>query len=112
MPAENCGHNIPTIQAIYPERDTVIAPQESNSDSGPAISDPTPNVGQAGADALGPWEMGILAAHRRPNQNGKPGRGDGQRTPAASGRTEFGTVLRLSIDELTMLAPRLRIYLK
>jgi replication initiation protein RepC len=37
---------------------------------------------------------------------------DGSRTPPGSGRTDSGTVLRLSIDELMMLAPRLRTYLK
>jgi replication initiation protein RepC len=112
MPAENCGHNIPTNQAIYPEKDTVIASQESKSASGPALSGLTPDVGQAGAEAQNrpkdEHPSGSATAEPEPQTGLK----DRQRRPPVPGRTDSGTAMRLSIDELTMLAPRLRIYLK
>jgi replication initiation protein RepC len=110
-PAENCGHNIPTNQAIYPEKDTVIAHETSRSVSGPALSGPTLNMGQAGAAQGRPGDghpSSRPAAEPEPQTAPK----DRSRTAPASDRTDSGTVMRLSIDELTMLAPRLRIYLK
>jgi replication initiation protein RepC len=111
MPAENCGHNIPTNQAIYPEKDTVVAHQKRKSASGPAVSGPTPDVGQAGQKPRVGREM---SASSRPTAESElqTAPKDRSRPPPASDRTDSGTVMRLSIDELTMLAPRLRIYLK
>ena len=75
------------------------------------MSGPTPDVGQAGA-AQGRPEYGHPSSTPTAEPESQTGPGDGQRTPPASGRTDSSTVMRLSIDELTMLAPRLRIYLK
>jgi replication initiation protein RepC len=112
-PAENCGHTIPTNQAIYPEKDTVMAPQESKSASGPAVAGPTPAVGQATATVKAQGRPGDENPSSGPTAKPEPqtGPGDRSRTPPASGRTDSGTMMRLSIDELTMLAPRLRTYL-
>jgi replication initiation protein RepC len=112
MPAENCGHNIPTNQAFYPEKDTVMAHRKRKSASGSAMSGPTPGVGQAGAEAQG--RPGDEHPSSRPTAESEPqtAPNDRSRTPPASGRTDSSTVMRLSIDELTVLAPRLRIYLK
>jgi replication initiation protein RepC len=112
MPAENCGHNIPTNQAIYPGKDTVKAPQESKSVSGPPASGPTPDVSQAGAEAQS--RPGDKNPSGRATAEPKPRTGlmDRHRMPPSSARTDPGPVMRLSIDELTILAPRLWIYLK
>ena len=45
----------------------------------------------------------------RPEEDRKAGAGEGREKP---GRTDCGTVMRLSPDELIFLAPRLRTYLK
>jgi replication initiation protein RepC len=114
MPAENCGHNIPTKQAVYPETDMVMAPQESKSVSGPAVSGPTPDVRQATATREAQAQPGNENLKSGPAAEPKPQTWpkDRLRTPPASSRTDSGAVPRLSIDELTTLAPRLQIYLK
>ena len=110
---ENNPHNIPTKPANYSEKNTVMAPQEGKSASGPAASDPASDVGQAGGDET-QGRPGGESSSSGPTIEPEPqaGQGEKQRTTPPPGRTDSGTVLRLSIDELMRLAPRLRIYLK
>jgi replication initiation protein RepC len=112
-PAENCGHNIPTKPANYSEKNTVTAPQEGKSASAPEASDPASDVGQAGGDDT-QGRPTSQSSSSGPTIEPEPqaGQGEKQRTPPPPDRTDSGTVLRLSIDELMRLAPRLRIYLK
>ena len=104
---ENRPHNIPTKQAIYPEKNTVIASQGSKSDSGLAVPDPTPDVGRTGQEEAQGHEGTGSEGHSRPAI--EAGQLDSQQT--SPGRTDSGTVMRLSTDELMRLAPRLRTYL-
>jgi replication initiation protein RepC len=88
---ENNTHNIPTKPANYHKDDTVMAPQGEMA-SGPAAPDPGAEPGQAGTE--------------------EAGQGGNQRSNPQQDRTDDGATMRLSIDELTKLAPRLRTYLK
>jgi replication initiation protein RepC len=86
---ENGPHQYNYKPSLYPEQDTVIAAERCKSRIGEAVSTPeTP-------------------AWRQNPQANRAGEGSGK--PA---RTDSGTVMRLSSDELTQLAPRLRTYLK
>jgi replication initiation protein RepC len=111
---ENNPHTIPTKQATYPERDTVMACQEGKSASRLEMSHPTPGAGLAGRTEETQGRPEGENSSSRPTIEPKPqaGQGTTQRTTPPSGQTDSGTIIRLSIDELTMLAPRLRTYLK
>jgi len=113
MPAENCGHNIPTKPTLYSKKNTVMAPQEGKSASTPGAADPASDVGQAGGDETQGQPEGENPS-RKPTFEPEPQaeQGEKQQTTPPPGRPDSGMVLRLSIDELMKLAPRLRIYLK
>jgi replication initiation protein RepC len=86
---ENGPHQYTYNPSLDPEQDTVTAPEGCKSVSGSAVSDPmTPEV-------------------RQEPQGAQTGQ-EGQR-PA---RTDGGTVMRLSTDELVRMAPRLKPYLR
>ena len=87
--AENGPHQYNYKPSLHPQEDTVIAPDRRKS-----------RVGEAVSSAETPAE---------PQKSRESRAGDGG-TKAA--RTDGGTVMRLSTDELTQLAPRLRLYLK
>ena len=80
---ENRPHQYTYKPSLYPQSDTVIAPEECNSPAGSAVP------GQA-----------------TPERPASP-----QETKPAKPARIDGTVLRLSTDELVRLAPRLRGYL-
>jgi replication initiation protein RepC len=108
-PAENSTHNIPTNPVINSEQDNVMASKGCKSTSDPASSDPAPLAGQQGTKDVQSWpgSPGKSGTTAEP----EVGQKDQQRNPPP-GRTDSGTVMRLSIDELMHLAPRLRTYLK
>ena len=89
---ENNPHNIPTNQTLYSEKNTVMAFEGCSSDSEDAVFNPATTV---------PAEQ--------TSQNREPEVGQGREKRA---RTDTGTVLKMSTDELMHLAPRLRNYLK
>jgi replication initiation protein RepC len=106
--AEYSPHIIPTKPAIYPEQDTVVAPERCKSAADPVSPDPTPEVGpqearqrQAEAPAK-PGSEGNHAAEAEPRAE------QGQQQPDPQPWTDSDTVPRLSIKELLTLAPRLR----
>jgi replication initiation protein RepC len=82
---ENRPHIIPTNHPLNPEQDTVMASEGCKSGAGRGVIDPTPGSPQG-------------------EQRSKP--------PERSARTDSGTVMRLSTDELVQLAPRLKPYLR
>jgi replication initiation protein RepC len=86
--SENGPHQYTYKRSLYPEQDTVMASKECGAEG--AVSDPAP-------------------PERPLGQQGDKGAGQGGGKPV---RTDSGTVMRLSADELTLLAPRLRSYLK
>lgn len=87
--SENGPHQYNYKPTLHPEQDTVIASEECNL-----------RIGAASAE---------LASGRPDESQGASGAGKGGETP---GRTDSGTVMRLSSKELTFLAPRLRTYLR
>ncbi|MDX6622002.1 MAG: replication initiation protein RepC [Gaiellales bacterium] len=91
--AENRPHQDTYKASSYPEQDTVTAHQERKSDPGEDRTDPeTPE---------------------RPQQQEWAAPADPTKSARADvHRTDSGTVLRVSTAELTILAPRLRTYLK
>jgi replication initiation protein RepC len=107
----NRPHTIPTNQALYSEQNTVMASEGCGSPQGPVPSDPAPDMGQPGKEeaqtGAGSESTGGKSAEPDPamGQGGEP------RTPPPA-RTDSGTVMRLSTDELMHLAPRLRTYLR
>ena len=86
--SENGPHQYTYKPSLYPQEDTVVASKACKSTLGKAV--PTPE---------GPEER------QEPSERA----GQGGEKP---GRTDSGTVMRLSTDELMLLAPRLRTYLK
>ena len=86
--SENGPHQYSYKPSLYPQEDTVVASKACKSTLGEAV--PTPE---------GPEER------QEPSERA----GQGGEKPA---RTDSGTVMRLSTDELMLLAPRLRTYLK
>jgi replication initiation protein RepC len=86
--SENGPHQYTYKPSLYPQEDTVVASKACKSALGEAV--PTPE---------GPEER------QEPSERA----GQGGEKPA---RTDSGTVMRLSTDELMLLAPRLRTYLK
>jgi replication initiation protein RepC len=101
-------HIILTNPTFNPEQDTVIAHKGCKPASGSAPSDVAPAGQQAGPEK----------APARPANEGDSGRaaesapeaGQGNRLPPP-GRTDNNPVIKLPIDELLHLAPRLRTYL-
>ena len=96
-------HIIPTKPPVNPEQDTVTAHEGCKSASGSVPSDAPP--------------AGELARPAHEGQSGKTeepeleaGQGKRQR-PRPPARTDSNPVLKLPIDELLQLAPRLRTYL-
>ena len=89
---ENRPHQYTYKPSSYPEQDTVTASETCKSASETAVPNP--------ASTVRPQE--------RHGADGEPGQGRGDKPI----RTDAGTVMRLSTDELTFLAPRLRNYLK
>jgi replication initiation protein RepC len=110
--AENRPHITPTNPVDYHLDDTVMAHRGCRSASGPVAFDPVPDAGQqkkeAAQDRLQSESHRGLAIEPEPVSE----RRERPSTTPPPGRTDTGTVLRLSINELTTLAPRLRIYLK
>jgi replication initiation protein RepC len=102
---ENRPHNIPTNQDLYSEKNTVMAPEGCRSPEGSDPSDQAPHMGQPGSARDG----GNGAETETRQEAPQPPTTPGGRTTV---RTDSGTVMRLSIDELIQLAPRLRTYLK
>ena len=86
---ENGPHQYNYKPSLHPQEDTVIASDECKSRVGEAVSSPE-----------------MPAEPQKPRESRA---GEGSAKPA---RTDGGTVMRLSTDELTQLAPRLRLYLK
>ena len=83
--AENRPHQYTYKTPFYPEQDTVIATEACKSVSARGVPNPdTPGV--------------------------PPDRQDERKVPAV--RTDNGTVMRLSTDDLVQMAPRLRPYLQ
>jgi replication initiation protein RepC len=83
--AENGPHQYTYKPSLYPEQDTVVASEGCGS--GRIEQEPSARESGAGGDTAKP-------------------------APAERHRTDSGTVMRLSTDELVLLAPRLRAYLK
>jgi replication initiation protein RepC len=91
--AENGPHQYTYKPSLYPEQDTVMASEVCRADRGEDGTQPQTPV-----------------APQEP-KNGAGGTG-GRSVGAEIHRTDSGTVMRLSTDELMLLAPRLRDYLK
>jgi replication initiation protein RepC len=113
---ENTPHNIPTKEAIYSKENTVMASKECSSPQGPDLSDPAPHVGQSGQEESQTRPESEGASGRGHDPDPTTGQGGEQRTypPGRTDqpRTDTGTGMRVSIDELMHVAPRLRTYLK
>ena len=101
---------IPTNPPIYSEQNTVMAHNGCNSGSGPVPPDVAPTVPPAEPEraSAGPTNEGSsgTAAGLAPQTV----QGDQQRLPPPA-RTDSNPVIKLPIDELLHLAPRLRPYL-
>jgi replication initiation protein RepC len=111
---ENRPHTIPTNQATYPERDTAVADEGRGSPAEPELSNPKPHDGREekeGAQAR-PRNEGTTGsvADREPASEADQ-EDTQQQTTQPPGLNE-GTAIRLSTDEMTRLAPRLRTYVK
>jgi len=112
---ENRPHIIATNQTLYSEQNTVMASKNCSSPQGPVPSDPAPQGGQQGKEeAQGrPGCQSTNGSVSEPDP--ATGQGGELRTSPAgrteTPRTDSGTVMQLSIDELMQLAPRLRPYL-
>jgi replication initiation protein RepC len=91
--AENGPHQYTYKPSLYPQEDTVMASEECKSD----LAGPVSHSGDMGQQ------------HGQPRENPGSEAGRGQDRPV---RSDSGTVMRLSTDELARLAPRLRGYLK
>jgi replication initiation protein RepC len=82
---ENRPHQYTYKPSANPKKDTVIASEESRAEATRSVSDP---------------DRAVVSTE-----------GKGAST-AAGTRTDHGTVMKVSPEELTRLAPRLRVYLK
>jgi replication initiation protein RepC len=82
---ESRPHILSTNHPLNPEQDTVTASEECKSRAGRGVTNPSPGLSQGGQD---------------------------RKQTERSARTDSGTVMRLSTDELVQLAPRLRPYLR
>jgi replication initiation protein RepC len=94
--AENGPHQYTYKPSLYPEQDTVVASEGCSSGR---VEDSTKPETPEGPHELSARESGAR------DDTAKP-------APAEKHRTDSGTVMRLSTDELMLLAPRLRAYLK
>jgi replication initiation protein RepC len=114
MPAENCGHNIPTNQAVYPEKDTVMAHQGCGSPSGLLPSDPGPDARQSGKEEgkTRPGNESATVSATEGEPASEEDQMDTQQHITPPSQLNAYTAIHLSTDELTRLAPRLRTYLK
>jgi replication initiation protein RepC len=101
---ENRPHIIPTNQRLYSEQNTVMALEGCRSPERTDLSDQTPHIGQPGSASDGGTGAEPETRQETPQPTTTPG---GTIAP----RTDSGTVMRLSADELIRLAPRLRTYL-
>jgi replication initiation protein RepC len=109
---ENKPHTIPTNQDTYPEQDTVMA----DTDDGSPAASPLPNPAslQGQEENKGPQAEAACEGTNESTMNGAPASEAWQAArPAITtlAQTDGDAVIRLSIDELTKLAPRLRPYL-
>jgi replication initiation protein RepC len=94
---ENRPHQYTYKPSLYPEQDTVTTSEGCKSD----------RVGDR-AEPERPERP-----HEQPGgRESGAGEGAAKSPPVETHRTDSGTVMRLSIDELMLLAPRLRGYLK
>nr|WP_294516651.1 plasmid replication protein RepC [uncultured Rhodopila sp.] len=102
---ENRPHTIPTNQAFYSERNTVMASEGCRSPEGPDPSDHTTHLGLPGSASAEATYAEPKTRQETPHSTTSP-------SGTAAPRTDSGTVMRLSTDELMRLAPRLCAYLK
>ena len=113
---ENKPHTIPTNQTIYSDQNTVMASEECKSASGPVSSDPAPDRAQRGKQDAPAGPASESAGGGAADPDPATGQGGEPRTSSTDWpdrpRTDSGTVMRLSTDELMHLAPRLRTFLK
>jgi replication initiation protein RepC len=111
---ENRPHDIPTNQIFNSEKNTVMASEECSSLRGSDRSDPAPHVEPQGKNetAAEPDSERMNGVGCEPDPT--TGQGGEQRTPGRTDkpRTDSGTAMGMSINELVHLAPRLRTYLK
>jgi replication initiation protein RepC len=111
---ENNPHTIPTNPDLDPEQDTVMADEGGRSPPSPAVLDPQPQNGRA--EAKEARACGENGADSGPATEAEPKTGQATEQKGASQispapQTDCGPMMRLSADELTRLAPRLRPYL-
>ena len=109
-------HIIPTNQILYSEQNTVMASEGCSPLQGPGLSDPAQPVGQPGQEEVQTRPESEDTSGIGHELDPTTGQGGEQRTdpPGRTDkpRTDSGTVMRVSIDELMHMAPRLRTYLK
>ena len=91
--AENGPHYNTYKPVLHPQEDTVLAFEACRANAVTAVPNPAP-------------------AEQQQEQQGGNSRDRTDAEDKAPIRTDSGTVMRLSTDELTLLAPRLRHYLK
>jgi len=105
-------HITPTNQVLYSEQNTVIASKGCS----PGLSDPAQPVGLPRQEEAQTGPESEATSERGYETGPSMGQGGAQRTdpPARPDkpRTDSGSVMRVSIDELIHMAPRLRTYLK
>jgi replication initiation protein RepC len=94
--AENGPHQYTYKPSLYPEQDTVMATEMCRADQG--------------EDGTQPKTPG--QPHEERARESGAGGDTAKPVRTEMHRTDSGTVMRLSIDELMLLAPRLRGYLK
>ncbi|MDQ2762296.1 MAG: replication initiation protein RepC [Pseudomonadota bacterium] len=113
---ENKPHNTSTNPVFYSDQNTVVASKGCNLAQDPGLSDPAQPVGEPAQEEAqhGPESEGTSGIGHEPD----PAMGQGGKQQAYlpvqtdQPRTDSGVVMRISIDELMHLAPRLRTYLK
>jgi replication initiation protein RepC len=110
--AEYNPHITPTKPALYPEQDTVVAHQGSNVPADPDLPTIARPEGQQETEThrARPETPEKTKTAMDPRLTPEAGQG-GKPRVAPPAPTDGGTALRLSTDELTALAPRLRPYL-
>jgi replication initiation protein RepC len=118
--AEYDPYTTPTKPALYPEQDTVVAHQGSNVPADPDLPTIARPEGQPQTETprarsetprARPETPEKTKTAMDPGLTPEAGQG-GKPRVAPPAPTDGSTVLRLSTDELTALAPRLRTYLK
>jgi replication initiation protein RepC len=106
---ENKPHITPTKPITHHNNDTVMADKECRSASGSVAPDPAPPGQRQGLEKAQGWPDGATDHGTAADANQAAGQGARRRSSSAP-RTDSGTVMRLSTDELMHLAPRLRPY--